>query len=129
MSTPTTTVTIADEIKADGELLLDVRSATDYLDELHEWVEPPAAVRWELARDQPARADHRPAVVLTLEDSPDFGGFSAASDPLSRARTRDPNVRERAVLWAWTRLLQNRSRVLRARTADLVAEAGEPDRE
>lgn len=122
-------VEIADAIRADRELLRDVEKATAYLDELHEWVDPPAVVRWDLAPDQPVRPDHRPAVVVTLRDSPEFGGYAATSDPLSRVRTRDANIRERAVLWTWTRLLQNRSRVLRAHTASLIVSPEEPDGE
>ena len=129
MNETTMRVEIADAIRADRELLHGVEQATAYFDQLHEWVEPPAVVAWDLAPDQPARPDHRPAVVLTLRDSPEYNMFAAASDQLSRVRVGDANVRERAVLWACTRLLQNRSRLLRARTASIIGDAEGADGE
>ena len=51
-------------------------------------------------------------MVLTLEDQPEYGSGLAATPPQSRVRTRDVNIRERAVLKVWTDLLRERSRVL-----------------
>lgn len=110
-------VEIADEIRADPELLRDVQAATDYLDTMHERIEPPMLVRWELARDQPDRPEHRPAVVVTLSDWPEYGSVTASSDPLSRTRTQNPEGREWSVSRLWTKLMQNRSRVILDRIA------------
>ncbi len=105
-------VEIDEAIRADAELLRDVEAANEYLDDQHEWTRPPAAVRWTLARSQPERADHRPAVTLTLTDWPEYGASVAVSEPLSRVRTRGQAYRERAVMRVWTELLQKRSRTI-----------------
>ena len=122
----TMAVEIDEAIRRDPELLRDVEAATAYLDTRHEWARPPAVVRWELARTQPERPDHRPAVVLKLVDWPDYDGAEAASPPLSRVRTRGADYREDAVLRVWTKLLQQRSRVILDRlAADFAAEDAE----
>ncbi len=122
----TTRVEIADAIRADPELLCDVEAATAYLVSLPRRVEPPALVRWSLAPTQPDRAEHRPAVVVTLGDWPEFLNKMVTSDPLSRVRTRRGDIRERAVFNLWTRLLQNRSEVLLDFVAaSLAGEIGE----
>lgn len=105
-------VEIADAIRADPELLRDVEAATAYLDTLHSRIEPPAWVRWELAPTQPDRVEHRPAVVVTIGDWPEYGEETATSDPLSRVRTKSADIRERAMIKLWGRLLRNRSDVI-----------------
>lgn len=115
-------VEIDEAILADAELLRDVEAANEYLDEQHEWTPPPAVAKWTLARSQPGRIDHGPAVTLTLTDWPEYGASVAVSEPLTRVHTRGQAYRERAVMKVWTGLLQKRSRTILERVGKALAQ-------